>query len=58
MNSARHRFAWFLVGAIAATLAIGIVEYFDSRRNAALINDLTESYHECRDMLHDSGRAR
>lgn len=53
-----RRFAWFLAGAVVTALAIGAVEWFDSRRDAAMINDLTDAYHECRDMLTDCGGAR
>lgn len=56
-DSARA-FSWSLVGAIVATLAIGTLEYLDSRRDAALINDLTDAYQECRDMRGDSEGSR
>jgi len=53
-DSARRAFGWFLLGASLATVAIGTIEYFDARRDAALIDDLTDAYHECRDMREDS----
>lgn len=53
-NSARRAFGWFLLGASLATFAIGVIDYFDSRRDAAFIRDLTDAYQECRDMREDS----
>jgi len=58
MNRRPHPFRWFLLGALSAWFLVGVVDYFDSRRAAVMIQDLTDSYQECRDMLQDSGRTR
>lgn len=52
----RSRFSWFLLGALSAWFLVGVVDYFDSRRTAVMIQDLTDSYQECRDMLQDAKR--